>query len=59
VSGSNYSPSSHLIRRSTFIAAGLALDSPVADLSAFGVEARTLNVVLPPDSRLQISSSHE
>ncbi|KAG6916358.1 hypothetical protein DXG01_007194 [Tephrocybe rancida] len=40
VSGPSYSPSSHLIRRSTFIAAGLAFDSPVHDLSALCVESR-------------------
>ncbi|KAI0795857.1 hypothetical protein C8Q75DRAFT_802928 [Abortiporus biennis] len=52
VTGASYSPSSHLIRRSTFIAAGLTLDSPVADLSAFGVESRIGVVYLPPDTSL-------
>ncbi|KAJ3486146.1 hypothetical protein NLI96_g4452 [Meripilus lineatus] len=42
VTGASYSPSSHLIRRSTFIAAGLSLDKPVADLSALCVESRLL-----------------
>jgi len=41
---------SHLIRRSTFIAAGLRFDKPVADLSALGVESRVGIVVLLPDS---------
>ncbi|KZP23134.1 hypothetical protein FIBSPDRAFT_889783 [Athelia psychrophila] len=41
VTGSSYSPASHLIRRSTFIAAGLALDAPRADLSALSVESRS------------------
>lgn len=44
-----YSPSSHLIRRSTFIAAGLAFDRPCHDLSAFCVESRIGFVVLQPD----------
>ncbi|KAF8530250.1 hypothetical protein BU17DRAFT_78889 [Hysterangium stoloniferum] len=35
-----YTPSFHLVRRSTFIAAGLTLDQPVCDLSAFEVESR-------------------
>ncbi|KAI0338725.1 hypothetical protein BDW22DRAFT_1337378 [Trametopsis cervina] len=50
VTGASYSPSSHLIRRSTFIAAGLSLDHPVADISAFGVESRIGVVYLPPDT---------
>ncbi|ESK88627.1 hypothetical protein Moror_3081 [Moniliophthora roreri MCA 2997] len=40
VTSSSYSPSSHLIRRSTFVAAGLPFDKPMADLSALGVESR-------------------
>ncbi|KAJ3531115.1 hypothetical protein NM688_g7617 [Phlebia brevispora] len=40
VTGASYSPSSYLIRRSTFIAAGLPFDKPSADLSAFCVESR-------------------
>lgn len=40
VTASSYSPSSHLIRRSTFVAAGLSFDKPMADLSALGVESR-------------------
>ncbi|KAK1225523.1 hypothetical protein PQX77_011542 [Marasmius sp. AFHP31] len=40
VTASSYSPSSHLIRRSTFVAAGLPFDRPMADLSALGVESR-------------------
>ncbi|KAF9235712.1 hypothetical protein BU15DRAFT_51051 [Melanogaster broomeanus] len=49
VTGAAYSPSSHLIRRSTFIAAGLSLDKPEADLSALCVESRVSLVVLPPN----------
>ncbi|KAF8123153.1 hypothetical protein EV363DRAFT_1357592 [Boletus edulis] len=49
VAGASYSPSSHLIRRSTFIAAGLSLDKPEADLSALGVESRVQFIVLVPD----------
>ncbi|KAI9455876.1 hypothetical protein HD554DRAFT_2207375 [Boletus coccyginus] len=49
VAGASYSPSSHLIRRSTFIAAGLSLDKPEADLSALGVESRVQLIVLGPD----------
>ncbi|KAF7305467.1 hypothetical protein HMN09_00799400 [Mycena chlorophos] len=40
VAAASYSPASHLIRRSTFIAAGLAFDAPMHDLSALGVESR-------------------
>ncbi|KAF7760710.1 hypothetical protein Agabi119p4_10119 [Agaricus bisporus var. burnettii] len=40
VTGASYSPSSHLIRRSTYIAAGLQFDSPIHDLSALCVESR-------------------
>ncbi|KAJ3751483.1 hypothetical protein DFH05DRAFT_1570409 [Lentinula detonsa] len=40
VTASSYSPASHLIRRSTFIAAGLPFEKPVADISALGVESR-------------------
>ncbi|KAF8122071.1 hypothetical protein EV363DRAFT_1588206 [Boletus edulis] len=47
--GASYSPSSHLIRWSTFIAAGLSLDKPEADLSALGVESRVQFIVLVPD----------
>ncbi|PPR04878.1 hypothetical protein CVT26_012719, partial [Gymnopilus dilepis] len=32
VTGASYSPSSHLIRRSTYVAAGLTFDAPVHDL---------------------------
>ncbi|KAH7100456.1 hypothetical protein BKA62DRAFT_706361 [Auriculariales sp. MPI-PUGE-AT-0066] len=48
-----YAPAAHLVRRSTFIAAGLDMKSPVADLSALAVETRALmfgrdaGVVLP------------
>lgn len=49
VRSASYSPSSHLIRRSTFIAAGLSLDQPVDDISAFGVESRVGVVFLPSD----------
>ncbi|KAI0071366.1 hypothetical protein K474DRAFT_1712523 [Panus rudis PR-1116 ss-1] len=52
VTGPAYSPSSHLIRRSTFIAAGLTLDKPIADLSAFGVESRIGFLVLPSDTSI-------
>lgn len=52
VTGSSYSPSSHLIRRSTFIAAGLSLDKPIADLSALCVESRVGVVYLPPDTAI-------
>ena len=41
---------SHLIRRSTFIAAGLRFDKPVADLSALGVESRVGIVLLLLDT---------
>ena len=52
MSDPSYSPSSHLIRRSAFIAAGLDLDKPFADLSAFSVESRILraNLVIVPAS---------
>ena len=50
VSDPSYSPSFHLIRRSAFIAAGLDLDKPSVDISAFSVESRTLraNLVVIP-----------
>ncbi|KAI0251677.1 hypothetical protein BJV78DRAFT_1275274 [Lactifluus subvellereus] len=50
VTGTSYASSLHLIRRSTFIAAGLPFDKPIADLSALGVESRIGIVVLLPDS---------
>ncbi|KAI0065077.1 hypothetical protein BV25DRAFT_1868870 [Artomyces pyxidatus] len=50
VTSFSYSPSSHLVRRSTFVAAGLDFDRPFADLSAFGVESRINILVLPPKS---------
>ncbi|KAI9507063.1 hypothetical protein F5148DRAFT_1285673 [Russula earlei] len=50
VTGTSYASSLHPIRRSTFIAAGLRFDKPVADLSALGVESRIGIVVLLPDS---------
>ncbi|KAL0948259.1 hypothetical protein HGRIS_010855 [Hohenbuehelia grisea] len=49
VTGASYSPSSHLVRRSTFIAAGLTFDAPIHDLSAFCVESRVGFILLPPD----------
>ncbi|KAF9467548.1 hypothetical protein BDZ94DRAFT_965167 [Collybia nuda] len=52
VTGPSYSPSSHLIRRSTYIAAGLTFDAPIHDLSAFSVESRVGFIVVPPDSGL-------
>ncbi|KAF8962915.1 hypothetical protein BDZ97DRAFT_1662412 [Flammula alnicola] len=48
VTGASYSPASHLIRRSTYIAAGLAFDAPVHDLSALCVESRVGFIVIPP-----------
>ncbi|KAI0263608.1 hypothetical protein BC834DRAFT_924890 [Gloeopeniophorella convolvens] len=50
VNGTFYASSLHLVRRSTFVAAGLPFDKPVADLSALGVESRIGVVVLPPNS---------
>ena len=53
VTGASYSPSSHLIRRSTYIAAGLTFDAPVHDLSALCVESRVGFIVVPaPDFQL-------
>ena len=49
VTGASYSPSSHLIRRSTYIAAGLAFDAPIHDLSALCVESRVGFIVIPSD----------
>lgn len=43
VTSSSYSPSTHLIRRSTFIAAGLPFDRPMYDASALGVESRIVH----------------
>ncbi|KAF8645903.1 hypothetical protein AX16_007498 [Volvariella volvacea WC 439] len=40
VTSASFSPSAHLIRRSTFIAAGLQLDAPVHDLSSNSVKKR-------------------
>ncbi|KAF9267042.1 hypothetical protein L218DRAFT_985104 [Marasmius fiardii PR-910] len=45
VTSSSYSPSSHVIRRSTFVAAGLPFEKPMADLSALGVESRLRNAM--------------
>ncbi|KAF8811352.1 hypothetical protein BYT27DRAFT_7089630 [Phlegmacium glaucopus] len=53
VTGASYSPSSHLIRRSTYIAAGLAFDAPIHDLSALCVESRVGFIVIPSDQLLQ------
>ena len=50
----SYSPSSYLVRRSTFIAAGLTLDTPYADLSVLGVESRVGSVVLVPSATLPL-----
>ncbi|KAG6333343.1 hypothetical protein ID866_5749 [Astraeus odoratus] len=49
VTGASYSPSSFLVRRSTFIAAGLSQDMPGCDLSALGVESRVPILILGPD----------
>lgn len=49
VTGASYSPSSHLIRRSTYIAAGLQFDSPIHDLSALCVESRVGCIVIQPE----------
>ncbi|KAH7906354.1 hypothetical protein BJ138DRAFT_1138016 [Hygrophoropsis aurantiaca] len=56
VTALSYSPASHLIRRSTFIAAGLAHDKPYADLSALGVESRVALLVLGPDHSGHLSA---
>ncbi|GJE99676.1 hypothetical protein PsYK624_159470 [Phanerochaete sordida] len=55
VTGSSYSPGTYVVRRSTFLAAGLSLDNPVSDLSAFGVESRVGFVVLPPDTDIELA----
>jgi len=54
VTGASYSPASHLVRRATFLAAGLSLDAPAADLSALGVESRVAVLVIGPDHILQL-----
>ncbi|KAF8731513.1 hypothetical protein AX14_004762 [Amanita brunnescens Koide BX004] len=53
VTAASYSPSYHLVRRSTFIAAGLDFDTPTDDLSAFSVENRVKFIVVPPEHSLQ------
>jgi len=54
LTGPSYSPASYIVRRSTFIAAGLKLDTPHADLSALGVELRVTGVVLVPSSEFPL-----
>lgn len=54
VTAPSYSPSSYLIRRSTFIAAGLSLDKPHADLSALSVELRVGSLTLVPSTALVV-----
>ncbi|KIL63061.1 hypothetical protein M378DRAFT_187149 [Amanita muscaria Koide BX008] len=49
VTAASYSPSYHLIRRSTFVAAGLDFDTPSHDLRAYCVENRIGFIVVPPD----------
>jgi hypothetical protein len=55
VTASSYSPSSHLIRRSTFVAAGLPFDRPMADLSALGVESRVKAQFDEDNARAKVS----
>ncbi|PAV20907.1 hypothetical protein PNOK_0353400 [Pyrrhoderma noxium] len=54
LTGPSYSPSSYLVRRSTFIAAGLSLDKPHADLSALGAELRIGTINLVPSTALPL-----
>ncbi|KIY49618.1 hypothetical protein FISHEDRAFT_57900 [Fistulina hepatica ATCC 64428] len=57
VTGASYSPATHLVRRSTFVAAGLDLDRPACDvkgrpagdLRALCVEGRARVIVMPPE----------
>ena len=49
LTGPSYSPGTYIVRRSTFVAAGLNLDRPREDLSALGVELRVTGVVLVPN----------
>ncbi|KAI6043552.1 hypothetical protein EDC04DRAFT_666124 [Pisolithus marmoratus] len=49
VTAAAYSPSSFVVRRSTFIAAGLSQDRPGFDSSALAVESRVRVLVLGPD----------
>ncbi|PPQ72708.1 hypothetical protein CVT24_012919 [Panaeolus cyanescens] len=49
VASASYSPSSHLIRRATYLAAGLNFDAPVHDLSALCVESRVGSIVVKSD----------
>ncbi|KAF9039062.1 hypothetical protein BJ165DRAFT_363357 [Panaeolus papilionaceus] len=46
VASASYSPSTHLIRRATYLAAGLNFDAPVHDLSALCVESRIGSIVV-------------
>ncbi|KAJ4490597.1 hypothetical protein J3R30DRAFT_110851 [Lentinula aciculospora] len=55
VTASSYSPSSHLIRRSTFIAAGLPFERPMADISALGVESRVKAQFDEDNARAKVS----
>ena len=54
VTGPAYSPSCYIVRRSTFVAAGLNLDSPHADLSALAVELRVSSISLIPSLALPL-----
>ncbi|KAF4622454.1 hypothetical protein D9613_009479 [Agrocybe pediades] len=52
VTNASYSPATHLIRRSTYIAAGLSFDAPIHDLSALCVESRVGFIVVAPEQSL-------
>ncbi|KAK7438579.1 hypothetical protein VKT23_017914 [Stygiomarasmius scandens] len=56
VTSSSFSPSTHVVRRSTFVAAGIPFEKPVYDMSALGVESRVRTAIREEGGSKEVST---
>ncbi|KAF5368058.1 hypothetical protein D9758_004473 [Tetrapyrgos nigripes] len=56
VTSSSFSPSTHVVRRSTFVAAGIPFEKPVCDMSALGVECRVRHAIKEEGGSKEVST---
>ncbi|THV00414.1 hypothetical protein K435DRAFT_854761 [Dendrothele bispora CBS 962.96] len=56
VTSSSFSPSTHVVRRSTFVAAGIPFERPMYDMSALGVESRVRTAIREEGGSKEVST---
>ncbi|THU78500.1 hypothetical protein K435DRAFT_811500 [Dendrothele bispora CBS 962.96] len=56
VTSSSFSPSTHVVRRSTFVAAGIPFERPMYDMGALGVESRVRTAIREEGGSKEVST---